>query len=169
MWLGPAPGGAGSLVLAGKVEDPAGVVLGDLAGNVVRQESERFFQHFPRDQVRVYFYEEFRANPRVTLADLFGFLKVDPSFQPNFSQRFLEPSVPQFVAAAYLLKRLGVWQGVRRWSPPPIRRVLKSAAVRKRSALVMDAEDRRYLRRYYRDDIGKLAALLDRDLRMWLE
>ena len=133
------------------------------------EQVERFFQYLPREQVRVYLYEEYRANPGGTLADLFGFLDVDPAFRPDQSRRFLEPSVPQFVTAAYYLKRFGVWQGIKRWSPSRLRPVLKSAAVRKRASLSMDAADRAHLREYYRDNVVKLSALLDRDLRIWLE
>jgi hypothetical protein len=132
------------------------------------EQVQRFFQHFPREQVRVDLYEDYRANPKQTLADLYRFLEVDPTFQPDLTKRFLEPSVPQFITAAYFLKRYGVWQKIKRWSPKPIRPALKSAAVRKRASLVMDPADRAHLREYYRDDIGKLSALLGRDLRIWL-
>jgi hypothetical protein len=46
--------------------------------------------------------------------------------------------------------------------------VLRAAAVKKRSTLKMDPEDRHTLGQYYRDDVEKLAELLDRDLAGWL-
>jgi hypothetical protein len=133
------------------------------------EQVERFFRHFPREQVRVYLYEEYREDPHSMLAGLFGFLQVDPTFQPDLSRRFLEPSVPQFVTAAYFLKRFGVWQKIKQWSPKTFHSTMKSAAVRKRESLVMDPADRAHLREYYRDNIVKLSTLLDRDLRLWLE
>jgi hypothetical protein len=133
------------------------------------EQVRRFFEHFPREQVRVNLYEEFRADPQAILTDVFGFLDVDSGFQPDLTMRYLEPSVPQFVTAAYFLKRFGVWQGIKRLSPPPVRRALKSAAVKKRSALKMSPEDRNTLREYYRDDVGRLAELLGRDLGAWLQ
>jgi hypothetical protein len=133
------------------------------------EQVRRFFDHFPPSQIRIDLYENYRANPRETLIELFRFLEVDPTFQPDLSRRFLEPSVPQFVTAAYFLKRYGIWQKVKRWSPQPLQPLLKSAAVRKRSSLVMDPADRARLCEYYRDDIEKLSGLLNLDLQHWLK
>jgi hypothetical protein len=39
---------------------------------------------------------------------------------------------------------------------------------KRRGSATMDTGDREYLVAYYREDIGKLAALLGRDLSCWL-
>lgn len=133
------------------------------------QQVRRFLDAFPEENVKVYLYEDYHRDPGKTLHDIFRFLGVDAAFQPDLSQRFMEPRVPHSVLAGYWLKRSGIWQGVKRWSPAPVRRVLRAAAVRRRSALGMKVRDKRELQEYYREDIGKLAELLGRDLRTWLE
>ena len=129
---------------------------------------KRYLQVFPARNVKIYLYEDYRRNPEETLADLFRFLSVDPSFQPDMTRRMMEPHVPQFVRAAYFLKRYGLWQRVKRWSPRFLERALRAAAFRKRASLTLGSEDRRTLQAYYRDDILRLSGLLGRDLGAWL-
>jgi hypothetical protein len=44
----------------------------------------------------------------------------------------------------------------------------RSFAFRQGKSLAMDPADRRYLIDYYREDVGKLASLVNRDLSAWL-
>ena len=129
---------------------------------------KRYLQVFPAGNIKIYLYEDYRRNPKETLADLFRFLSVDPSFHPDMTRRMMEPHVPQFVKAAYFLKRYGLWQRVKRWSPRFLERALRAAAFRKRANLALSPEDRQTLQAYYRDDILRLADLLNRDLGAWL-
>ena len=46
---------------------------------------ERYFGTFPREQVRVYLYEDLSDAPISTVQDAFRFLKVDDSFVPDVS------------------------------------------------------------------------------------
>jgi hypothetical protein len=129
---------------------------------------KRYLQVFPAGNVKIYLYEDYKRNPKETLADLFRFLSVDPGFHPDMTRRMMEPHVPQFVKAAYFLKRYGLWQRVKRWSPRFLERPLRAAAFRKRANLALSPEDRQTLQAYYRDDILRLADLLNRDLGAWL-
>jgi hypothetical protein len=129
---------------------------------------DRYLKVFRAQNVRVYLYEDYRRHPSETLADLFRFLSVDPHFQPDMSRRMMEPHIPQYVSAAYFLKRFGLWQRVKRWSPPLLRRSLRAVAFRKRDSLALNAEDRQALRQYYRDDTVRLSKMLGRNLDAWL-
>ena len=132
------------------------------------EQVKRYLELFPRENVRIYFFEEYQKQPSRTLVDVFCFLNVDSSFTPDTSQRHLEPLVPRSIAISYLLKRYGVWQRVKELSPRALRSVLRALAFRRRKSLVMDPEDRAYLIDYYEEDMRNLANLLDRDLRDWL-
>jgi hypothetical protein len=55
-----------------------------------------------------------------------------------------------------------------RLGSPVLRRPLKALVFKHRGSATMDTGDREYLVAYYREDIGKLAALLGRDLSCWL-
>ncbi len=132
------------------------------------EQVQRYLRVFPSPNVKIYLYEDYRGNPKDTLADLFRFLSVDPSFQPDMTVRMMEPHVPQFVTAAYFLKRYGLWQQAKRWSPRFLQPAFRAAAFRKRASLGLSSQDRRALQEYYREDILRLSAVLDRDLGAWL-
>ncbi|HTR34550.1 MAG TPA: sulfotransferase [Bryobacteraceae bacterium] len=55
---------------------------------------KRMLDTFPEGQVRVYWYEDFQAEPLRMLADIFRFVGVDPMFRPDMSKRFLESQRP---------------------------------------------------------------------------
>jgi hypothetical protein len=54
------------------------------------QQVMRYLETFPEGHVRVYWYEEYQAEPARMLADIFRFLDVDPTFFPDMSKRYLE-------------------------------------------------------------------------------
>jgi hypothetical protein len=54
------------------------------------QQLSRYLEVFPKKQLRIYWYEEYQAKAARTLADMFRFLDVDPSFSPDMSKRYLE-------------------------------------------------------------------------------
>jgi hypothetical protein len=132
------------------------------------EQVRRYLDVFGRDQVRIYLFEdEYRKREQQMLAEIFDFLGVDRRFTPDMSERRLESQVPQSLAVSYLLKRYGLWERLRSLCPEFLRQPLK-ALVFKRESAVMEAGDREFLVAYYREDIGKLAELLRRDLSGWL-
>ncbi|MGI9070357.1 MAG: sulfotransferase family protein [Bryobacteraceae bacterium] len=132
------------------------------------EQVKRYLGIFPKENIHILFFEDYRQQPARMLKELFCFLNVDSRFTPDMSKRELEPKVPRAVVFAHFLKRYGVWQRLKKLSPRVFRSHLRTIAFRKRRSLVMDSKDRDYLLDYYRDDILKLSNLLDRDLRHWL-
>jgi hypothetical protein len=61
------------------------------------EQVKRFLETFPEGRVRVYWYEEYKAEPALMLADVFRFLNVDAKFSPDMSIRYLEAGVPNVV------------------------------------------------------------------------
>ena len=102
------------------------------------------------------------------MANIFRFLDVDDTFTPDTAQRHLELSVPRRAGLSHALRKLGVWQAIRKLTPHKLLPAARRLAFVPRCNLVMEPEDRRYLADYYAEDIGKLAALLNRDLSAWL-
>jgi len=56
---------------------------------------KRVLEIFPKDQVRIYWYDEYKSKPLRMLADIFRFLEVDARFRPDMSQRYLEAGEPR--------------------------------------------------------------------------
>jgi hypothetical protein len=131
---------------------------------------KRFFDAFPRDQVKVYVFEEFKRDPAATMADLHGFIGVDAGFVPDTTPQYNPANLPR----SRFLNRLF-------YNPRTIRAakaVLPSRAygaakqVRQLNLSAppkLSPELRARLLGFYRDDIGRLEELLGRDLSVWLD
>ena len=128
------------------------------------QQVKRYLESFPRENVRIYWYEDDRAR---TMADILQFLEVQAD--SGSSQRYLEPRVPRAIAASYFLKKFGMWERAKKLSPDALQLTLRKLVLKPRKALAIDPKDRKYLLDYYREDIEQLAGLLNRDLTSWLQ
>lgn len=124
---------------------------------------ERYLAAFPREQVMIAFYKE---------PDLFNsilrFLHLDPDFKPNASQRHLEMQVPRSLHFSQYLKSKGIWQHARRLCPAGLLPLARRLVQVPRRTLRMDPRDRAFLCGYYREDVQRLAQILNRDLSAWL-
>lgn len=113
------------------------------------------------------FVQGFRC-PQEMLRDIFRFLGVGSDFSPDTSRHHLESHVPR-IAALRRLKRLGIWQTAAQVTPSRLRPLIRRALTRDSGASCMEPADRNYLIDFYREDITNLSALLNRDLRHWLQ
>jgi hypothetical protein len=129
----------------------------------------RYLDCFPPHNIRIYWYEDAWQQPRTFLSDLFEFLGVDPAFRPDTSRKHLERRSPRFAAMNYAMKRFEVLIRLREGIPSLLLPVIRRLMFRRSDDLRMDTEDRRLLVDFYREDITKLASLLNRDLSAWLE
>jgi Sulfotransferase family len=132
------------------------------------EQIKRYLNEFPRAQIHVSYYEDLERAPGRLVADLFAFLGVDPGFVPDLSRRHHQAVIPKLNVAAYYLKKWGAWPYLRKLAPVPLGPRLRSLLLRSRTSLGVQPADRAFLTDYYRDDIEKLATLLDRDLTAWL-
>jgi hypothetical protein len=128
---------------------------------------KRYFEVFPRKQVRIYFYEDYVRDPRGLLKDLFRFLGVDEEFSPDLSERHMVAQVPRSFASTRLLKRSGLWSKAGGLLPQPLRHAMRRVVSRPSHTLVPGPGDRARLGRYYAEDIQNLSGLLGRDLSHW--
>src|SRR5215211_5523906 len=136
---------------------------------------ERYFGTFPREQIRVYLYEDLRDAPIRTVQDAFRFLKVDDSLVPDVSLRRNVSGHPKYKALDALLRSQGrIKHAAKIYLPARMRwRLSKAFDDLKTRNLVepppLRSEARQQLIRVYREDILRLQDLLYRDLSGWLE
>lgn len=136
---------------------------------------KRYFDLFDRSQITIYTYDEFEADPAVVLQDIFRFLEVDPSFTPDVSVRHNVGGTPKSrLLHEMLVSRSAVKDAIKPFLPQAARNrliKLKSTLLESnttRSGSKLSPETRRSLIELYRDDVGKLESLIDRDLSHWL-
>ncbi len=139
-----------------------------LENGLYYEQVKRYLNWFPRESVRIYLYEEAWRDASLLLKEIFEFLGVDSGFSPDLSARELEGRAPRSMAANYLLNKTGVGARLRAMLPASLRSRARGILFKPRGS-AMDARDRRYLRDYYREDVGKLAELLALDLQKWLD
>jgi hypothetical protein len=129
----------------------------------------RFLTRFGQANVLILFYEDYRRDLAGSLRQIYGFLGIDTNFTADTSKTFHKPQVPRFAATVRLLRKLRIHKRIEEAHSEVLRGIVKSALFRSRQSLVMSATDRTTLIDYYRDDIQKLAALVNRDLSAWLQ
>jgi len=124
----------------------------------------RYRAHFPEEQIRIYFYQDYRKTPRQTLKDIFTFLEVDPDFETDMSRRHnvtLQPRSRILQTATAPVRTV-----LRHLLPSEVREGLKSKIHRRPRQLT--AAERRAVLRIYQQDIRELQDLVKRDLSEWI-
>jgi hypothetical protein len=128
------------------------------------EQVERYLARCDSSHVQIHFYDDFSRAPLDVMQSIFRFLDVDETFTPDMSERHMEAKVPRSFWLKKVLKRTGAWNMVRAAMPENLR----YAGLAEKNKIRLTPEDRARLADYHRDDVGKLSALLSRDLSHWL-
>ncbi len=132
------------------------------------EQLERYWARFPREQMRVYLYEDWCERRDEMLADMLRFLQVDDAFRPAQYPRSNVFKMPRNRQVHRLFNRSPLAERLRR-GPLLLRRLTVGMVNRLnlyRPALTTDL--RRQLTAEYRGEIVRLQDLLGRDLGGWL-
>ena len=131
---------------------------------------KRYFDLFPREQLRIYLYQDFYADRKGVVRDVLRFLEVDESLLPDIGEKHNVTAVPRSrLINAALNRQTRLRPLVRACLPAQGRRRLLNWLNRLNSKRPQLApEIRAELIEGYRDDILKLQDLIGRDLSAWL-
>jgi hypothetical protein len=129
---------------------------------------QRYLDHFPRDQIGIWLYEEAKTRPREFMREVLEFLGVDDAFTPDTSKRYNQPHIARMVKPNQILRRVGLWQMFKRFTPAPIKSFVRNAVYRPIGSVTMRPADRALMLDFYRNDIHRLEGILGRDLSAWL-
>lgn len=134
------------------------------------EQLDGYFEHFKREQIKIFLYEDYLDDPQRVLREIFTFVGVDSAFSPDFDRHANMGGNPKNAFIQWLVMR-----------PNPISRifgVLMPHAMRQRikdmiSRKNIDREEmpaaaRNLLRIALRDDMTQLQTLIGRDLSHWL-
>jgi hypothetical protein len=129
-----------------------------------------YFEHFARDQIRIYLYDDLLAAPNGLLEDLFGFLGVDQQFRPVTSQQFnVSGVIRNPVMRLIWTKTHPMQRAIRPLLPKTARqRVSRFFIGLGKERLPFPPDQRGRLIDRYRTDIQQLQDLIGRDLSAWL-
>ncbi len=132
---------------------------------------ERYFEEFDRDQIKVYLYEDLKADPAGVLRETFGFLDVDDAFVPDISLRHNVSGIPKSRALHSFIRQSHPVKSVFKPLVPERLRLRIKTNLRNRNLRQpppLSAEVREELAEAYREDVVKLQGLIRRDLSHWL-
>lgn len=134
------------------------------------QQLKRYYERFPREQIKVFLYDELKQDPAALFASICAFLEVDTTFQPNFEFHNNVSGYPKSKALQRFIDQPNPLK--------PLIRLLLSEKIRQRVATklrranlekpTMAPAVRQQLNQLYKDDILQLQALIQRDLAVWL-
>ena len=128
-----------------------------------------YFGLFPRDQIRVYLFEEFTTQLQAVLRDIFQFLGVDDRFEPNLSTNHNASGVIRNPILRTLWTRSNsVRSTLRPLLPESVRHRLFQFVTRNLVKQQLPSDLRAELITTFREDVLKLQELLGRDLQHWL-
>ena len=131
---------------------------------------KRFLDLFPRDQIRIYIFEEFKKDPARLISDLYTFLGVDATFTPDTSVRHNPGAVPKIRLLNQLFFNPTLINVAKSVVPEGLQVQLKRIQQMNLSAAPKLPPDLRAdLLKFYREDIFRLEGLLERDLSIWLD
>lgn len=129
---------------------------------------KRYFDLFPKEQIKVMFYDDYKRDPKKAMRDLFTFLGVDPAFEPDMSQRYNEAGMPRFGKLNYWLTQIGVYGLVKRLFSAGLKEKLKSLIYTRKNIPTIQPEEKAWLVEYYKVDVQNLSKLINKDLNHWL-
>lgn len=132
---------------------------------------QNYLRHFPREQLRIYLYEELVAQPQQLLQEVFAFLGVAATFAPDISIRYNVSRLPRAVRLQTFLRQTH-W--LKAWLKPYLPAKLRQQLVQKAVSYAwkkpppLDAQRRNAITRNFAEEIDQLQTLLERDLSHWL-
>lgn len=129
---------------------------------------KRFVDTFPKEQLRIYLYDDLKNNPEALLKDICMYLGINAGFKFNTSMKFNEARVPKNEKLLYMLSTSGLKKNIFRLMPGSVKENLKSLFFKKEKAAPMSAADREWAASFYKDEINRLQQLINRDLSAWM-
>lgn len=131
----------------------------------------RYYEVFPRDQIKVILYEDFVQEPERVVRELCEFIGVSPDFQMDPDLRSNETRRPNDANPLHNLvsNQNFVRSALRKLLPMSarqrLREIVRYTMFKPPPAISM--QERRQFADLFREDIRKLQILLDRDMSVW--
>jgi hypothetical protein len=141
----------------------------------------KYFELFPRENIKIYLYEELQESPLEVMRDIYTFLGVDTGFEPDVTLRYNESG---FVKNAFLNRIYGqggvISRSIRMLLPGTLVQKLKGNLALKKKMLELRGKNlykpgmdpiikKRLIQEVYADDIRQLEKLIGKDLSHWLK
>jgi len=132
---------------------------------------QRYYDLFPKENIKIYLFEEIVKNPKETLKDIFKFLNVEENIKIDTSKKSNVSGTPKGILG-FILKKMRYYNMMPKFAisdylPTFVVNLLFKSVYKETEKL--DPVFRKELTdKFYKEEILKLEKLIDRDLRDWL-
>ena len=131
---------------------------------------KRYYDSFPKENIKVVIYEEFQGNPLKVYSELCKFIDVDNRFVPDMSSEHNKGGIPKNKIIWNLMMKRNIWKTLfNHLMPIKIRKMIKEKIearnVNKKPQL--DINSRKELSVQFLDEINKIEQLIEQDLTVW--
>lgn len=131
---------------------------------------ERYFKTFDRSRIKIYLYDDYKADAGAVVRDMFRFLGVDESYPVNLRLQHNVSGAPKNRLINSLLSRpTRLRSALRLVLPQPVRHVALQVRNRNLVKRPLPPDIRNHLNGVFREDILKLQDLIERDLSVWIK
>ena len=131
------------------------------------EQLQRYFSVFDKKQILVLLYEDINQHIEKVVHNLYSFLEVDTSFQPDLNKKHNTFIAPKNPVIQHLYKFKMVRNVAKRVFNNSFQHSIKNNFFSKEKKPVLDNGLKKDLIEIYRSDIDKTAELINRDLRSW--
>ncbi|MEZ5004447.1 MAG: sulfotransferase [Chitinophagales bacterium] len=134
------------------------------------EQVKRFYDIFPKDQILICWYDEYKKDSQKVVRSIYRFLGVDENYQVDTTEKLNTAGVPKFAKLNYFINQSGVISWAKRNFPRSWREPFKKLMYSSKEMAIpkMTDAEKEYLINYYKEDILKLSKLVDKDLSHWL-
>lgn len=138
------------------------------------EQLQRYDQYFPKQQIKIFFYEEWQNNPQSVIKSILKFLEVDDTIHLDMSKRFNENGKPKKLWLHHLLtKNNPLKQVLKPFLPKRFRRNMMASITKKNLEKSHTPEmlenTRAMLQARFHDDIKALEKRTGQNLNHWLK
>ncbi|MFT7589807.1 MAG: hypothetical protein ACI959_002027 [Limisphaerales bacterium] len=132
------------------------------------QQVQRYLSVFPKEQVKVYFFDDMREDVGGLIDDMLSFLGVDTTLSVDTSFQVNKASVPKNPGIVHFLRKSGIRKIAKNLAPSFIGEYAKKIFYKEKDDLKLTQREIDLLRPIYEKEVQALGKLLNRDLSHWL-
>ncbi len=133
------------------------------------EQVKRYLDTFPKEQIKIILYDDYRRDARITLKEICNFLSVDSSFRFEFSKEHNKAMIPRTKVVSLMMRQKGFKNIVKELFPKSWKKAISKIFFTDKNLPKLTIEDRKYLIKLYTEDIQKLSQLINRDLSDWIK
>ena len=131
------------------------------------EQVKRYLDIFPRENVKIVLFDDFKANTRGSISEIYGFLGVDDTLALDIRSKSNEAMVPRFPRLHALFAQTGMKRTLVSAMPKALKERLKNSLLVTAEHLKLTERDIDFAWLFFEDDIQKLSGLLAIDLSHW--